>query len=86
MFVCDYLDLLKRLDLPKNYKLAFLPDRMVRIRAPALNVSSFENILIPFTDLVYGNVNLNFVFNSHAVVVETIIFSEFLLIIYKGEI
>lgn len=86
MAVCDYLDMLKRLDLPENYKLAFLPDRMVRIRAPALNVSSFENILIPFTDLVNGNVNLNFVFNSHAVVVETIIFSEFLLIIYKGEI
>lgn len=86
MAVCDYLDMLKRLDLPENYKLAFLPDRMVRIRAPALNVSSFENILIPFTDLVNGNVNLNFVFDSHAVVVETIIFSEFLLIIYKGEI
>ena len=86
MFVCDYLDMLKRLDLPENYKLAFLPDRMVRIRAPAFNVSSFENFLIPFTDLVNGNVNLNFVFYSHAVVVETIIFSEFLLIIYKGEI
>lgn len=86
MAVCDYLDMLKRLDLPKNYKLAFMPDRMVRIRTPSLNVSSFENILIPFTDLVNGNVNLNFVFNSHAVVVETIIFSEFLLIIYKGEI
>lgn len=86
MAVCDYLDMLKRLDLPENYKLAFLPDRMVRIRAPAYNVSSVENILIPFTDLVNGNVNLNFVFDSHAVVVETIIFSEFLLIIYKGEI
>lgn len=86
MFVCDYLDMLKRLDLPENYKLAFLPDRMVRIRAPAYNVSSFENILIPFTDLVNGNVNLNFVFDSHAILFETIIFSEFLLIIYKGEI
>lgn len=86
MAVCDYLEMLKRLDLPKNYKLAFLPDHMVRIRAPAFNVSSFENILIPFTDLVNGNVNLNFVFDSHAVVIETIIFSEFLLIIYKGEI
>lgn len=86
MFVCDYLEMLKRLDLPQNYKLAFLPDYMVWIRAPAYNVSSVENILFPFTDLVNGNVNLNFVFDSHAVVVETIIFSEFLLIIYKGDI